>query len=521
MSDISRLSRLLAGINRGVNLANSTLLVENLKIKAGSGSNTEFITFSASALTAGRTITMPNEDVDLGDISANAEAIGSLQDLTGVAGGEQDLGTFTGTTIPDDSTIKEALQSLETAVEAAVTDTDFSDDSFRISDDSDATKKIAFEASEITAATVRTITMPDSNVDLGDIADNAEAIADLQTLSGVAANAEDLGEFTGSIIPDDSTIKEALQSLETEIESLPTPFFYAGNYNASTNSPDLVGDSAFRIPGAVYRVSTAGTQDFGSFGGSITVAAGDKLVYNGINNEWEKWDVNDNELATSDTDDLAEGATNLYFTDERAQDAVGSILVDSDTIDLSYDDAENEISASVKTQMSITSDSSGIKLDGDADTPGNSKYYGTNASGTKGYHDLPEQADPEVLIRIADLGEDIESSGVKALRWAKGAETAGSLMLADIDASVNNNFYVAGLMVAAGDEVEEDEVIIVKMGKLVATGHGLSVGLPVFLDENGAVTQTAPSEADEAVVRLGIVQDANTIDVHIEVVGIN
>lgn len=39
--------------------------------------------------------------------------------LTGVALGEEDLGAFTGTTIPDDQTIKEALQSLETAVEAA------------------------------------------------------------------------------------------------------------------------------------------------------------------------------------------------------------------------------------------------------------------------------------------------------------------------------------------------------------------------------------------------------------------
>lgn len=39
--------------------------------------------------------------------------------LTGVALGDEDLGAFTGTTIPDDQTIKEALQSLETAVEAA------------------------------------------------------------------------------------------------------------------------------------------------------------------------------------------------------------------------------------------------------------------------------------------------------------------------------------------------------------------------------------------------------------------
>jgi len=42
-----------------------------------------------------------------------------LVTLTGMAKGSVDLATFTGTTIPDNRTIKEALQDLETAVEAA------------------------------------------------------------------------------------------------------------------------------------------------------------------------------------------------------------------------------------------------------------------------------------------------------------------------------------------------------------------------------------------------------------------
>jgi hypothetical protein len=44
--------------------------------------------------------------------------------------------------------------------------TEFADDVFRIQDDGDATKEIAFQASTITTGTTRTITMPDSNVDL-------------------------------------------------------------------------------------------------------------------------------------------------------------------------------------------------------------------------------------------------------------------------------------------------------------------------------------------------------------------
>jgi hypothetical protein len=55
-------------------------------------------------------------------------------------------------------------------------------------------------------------------------------------------------------------------------------------------------------------------------------------------------DVTESDIAlanlTGDTDGVSEGATNLYFTDERAQDAVGTIL----GVNLSYDDANNTIS---------------------------------------------------------------------------------------------------------------------------------------------------------------------------------
>lgn len=49
-----------------------------------------------------------------------------------------------------------------------------------------------------------------------------------------------------------------------------------------------------------------------------------------------------------DTDDIAEGATNKYYTDEKAQDAVGGILVDSSEIDFTYNDATPSITATLK-----------------------------------------------------------------------------------------------------------------------------------------------------------------------------
>jgi hypothetical protein len=108
-------------------------------------------------------------------IDANETHIDNVATLTGVAKDSANLGTFTGSTIADSSTLKAAIQALETAVE--------------------------------TKATSAVVTEVDGNVD------------DLISLSGVAENATGLGTFTGSTISDGSNIKDALQDLETAAEA--------------------------------------------------------------------------------------------------------------------------------------------------------------------------------------------------------------------------------------------------------------------------------------------------------------
>ena len=63
--------------------------------------------------------------------------------------------------------------SAGSGVAAAV---EFADNVFRIQDDGDATKEIAFQASAITTGTTRTITMPDANVDFTNIPDQDVSI---------------------------------------------------------------------------------------------------------------------------------------------------------------------------------------------------------------------------------------------------------------------------------------------------------------------------------------------------------
>jgi len=112
---------------------------------------------------------------------------------------------------------------------------------------------------------------------------------------------------------------------------------YQGNWNASTNSPTLADGTG--NAGDVYRVNVAGTQNLGS--GSLVFAIGDWVVYNGT--IWEK-SINSNAVVSVNgqtgivslvTSDIPEG-TNLYFTNLRAQDAVGAIVANSSKVSLTY-----------------------------------------------------------------------------------------------------------------------------------------------------------------------------------------
>ena len=122
-----------------------------------------------------------------------------------------DLGTFTGSTIANNQSIKAALQALETALE-----TESSARATAISDLVDGAPGVLDTLNEIAAAInddenfVTTIT----NL----INANETHIDNVATLSGVAKDSANLGTFTGSTIADSSTIKAAIQALETALE---------------------------------------------------------------------------------------------------------------------------------------------------------------------------------------------------------------------------------------------------------------------------------------------------------------
>lgn len=128
------------------------------------------------------------------------------------------------------------------------------------------------------------------------------------------------------------------------------------------------------------------------------------------------------------------------------------------------------------------------------------------------------QAPKIVTSELAN--EALSATTLVALRYAKSADigfVAGRMSKADIDATTVDNFYVAGLAYPAGSVSAGGAVNITQAGLINVPSHGFTVGAPLFLDASGAITATAPTTTGYAVVRVGLVKDANNINVQIQV----
>ena len=225
-----------------------------------------------TAIAAVQTDVNTNESDADAAIAANEVHIDNAATLSGVAKDSTHLATFTGSTIADNGTIKAALQSLETKVEAVQTDVD--------GNESDADTAIAANETHIdNAVTLTGVTKDSTNLGTfsgstisanGTIkagiqeletavetklnSSGAKAALDVDhliTLSGVSAAADDLGTFTGGTISDSGTVKAALQELETKVEAVQTDV--DGNESdadtaialrATINSPTFTGTPA-------------------------------------------------------------------------------------------------------------------------------------------------------------------------------------------------------------------------------------------------------------------------------------
>ena len=123
-----------------------------------------------------------------------------------------DLGTFSGSTIDNNQSIKAALQALETAIESEA-----SNRATAISDLVDGAPALLDTLNELAAAINDDENFVTTITNLIDA--NETHIDNVATLTGVAKDSANLGTFTGSTIADSSTVKAAIQALETAVET--------------------------------------------------------------------------------------------------------------------------------------------------------------------------------------------------------------------------------------------------------------------------------------------------------------
>lgn len=201
---------------------------------------------------------------------------------------------------------------------------------------------------------------------------------------------------------------------------------------------------------------------------------------------------------------------------------LASNSVDENKIVSTSFSATGAVTGGSGTKIAVAVDNTSVEISSNALRIKSTAYDQNTITGGSGSAAAVQHAPKIQEAKVA--GEAFAATTLFAVRYAKAADAgfvAGRMYKADIDASSVDNFYAIGLVRPASLLAAGDPVTVVKHGTINVPTHGFTVGAPLFLDASGAVTETAPSTTNMAVVRLGMVIDANNIDVQIQVVGVN
>ena len=186
---------------------------DTLQLRGGSSAEQASFTGASREITIDttlNTIRVHDNSTAGGHILAKASDITSsnstLATALGVASGSTNFGTFTGSTISDNLSLKQILQVVETLIENKASALGIAAGTTNLGTFTGST--IADSASVKAALQALETTLEAVDIDTDDMA----------TLVGLAENVANLGTFTGSTIADNDSIKDALQSLETALE---------------------------------------------------------------------------------------------------------------------------------------------------------------------------------------------------------------------------------------------------------------------------------------------------------------
>ena len=346
---------------------------------------------------------------------------------------------------------------------------------------------------------------------------------------------------------------------------------FQGNWNASTNSPTLADGTG--NTGDVYRVNVAGTQDLGS--GSQTFVVGDWAVYNGtiwqlshagadsvlsVNGASGVVTVNAiNQLTGDVTASAASGSQSkattvaaIAGTAVSGTTGTGNVVFSaaptltgllsggsasfSSTIAASNFSGSSSGTNTGDQTITLTGDVTGSGTGSFAATIGNAKVSAAQlATGAFDQTTITGGAGSAAAVQSAPLmartlvaGEAYAATTTFCVRWGINSltETTGRVYKADYDASTTDKFWAIGLASAAGSVSAGGNIGVTMLGEytLAASDTAFAagdVGKAVWLTASGAFSTTAPSAANQANFKIGVVQSTTKIWVDGQMLAVN
>lgn len=575
MANISLLSRLVNGVQRQVDLSANTLVVGALT--TGTNTLTDAI--------LGRLISLQNaSDVDASYHTHNTlyftkTEIGSTTALSAgstLIGDDNSYSNFT----PTAATVKGALSGIDTAL-AGVSGsaiTALTGDVTAAGPGSAAATVAKIQGTTVSGVTGSgNVVFSASPTLTGTIAGASQTLSGTLVATGAISGSNLTAGGHASLDVPLTAVGAAngVASLDSggkvPLAQLPsTLLIYLGAWDASTNTPTIADGTGTN--GDVYRTSVAGTQDLGS--GPLTFAIGDFAIYNGT--IWQHSPAADGvSSVNSQTGAVTVNAINQLTGDVTAGPASGSASAASliasiqgtavagvtGTANVVFSDSPTftgtVVAAAIAASGSVTgSNLSGtntgdqtIVLTGDVTGSGTGSFATTIANNAitaakiatsavdgvsiTGGNGIPLSAASTPMSESIQKGficYDALATGHKTyvMRFSINSlsESGNGIYKADNDATTTDKFWVVGL-VAPASAVSTPTVLSMFSYGLYTLASGDTnfssgdIGKPVYLGAAGTFTVTAPTAANTAAVKIGIVVDTNLMYVSPQVMGIN
>ena len=193
------------------------------------------------------------------------------------------------------------------------------------------------------------------------------------------------------------------------------------------------------------------------------------------------------DISNHNTDDLSEGTTNKYFTDNRAKDAAGYILENATqtNVVISYDE--------ITHQLTVTAENGVADSDTDDLTEGTTNLYFTNARAVTALEavtpDFPAVEIASVAKQVAAEASVATASTNTAVSWAK-ADYRSAEFLVKIAEGSHTEVSKVILTLDTSDNVAVTEYAMVgtngSLGSVSADVSGSDVRLRVITDNNNS-----------------------------------